>query len=247
MTRETSRVASAMSSIETPPSLSTATRRTRRLPALDRSTASRSSPSCNIGSRSCSARRSLVSDVLTTEILPAVLLWCPHPSATNTTPSTLGFPRARVPSHYRCRLTPDGDRRRPTGTHRERVPDHPGHRRDRDPRLRRPRPTASPADLAPDVAVATEALALVRGLREALTATTTRIPDLAASLSAVAAMHAAHETSLVDAVPDEAREHDRRHAVRRPARPDRRTDPAGRRRAAAAHLAGRAGPARRER
>ena len=62
--------------------------------------------------------------------------------------------------------------------------------------------TASPADLAPDVAVASEALALVRGLREALTATTTRIPDLAATLTAVAAMHAAHETSLVDAVPD---------------------------------------------
>lgn len=64
--------------------------------------------------------------------------------------------------------------------------------------------TTSPADLAPDVVVATEALAQVRAARDALTATTTRIPGLAASLTAVAAMHAAHETSLVDAVPDGA-------------------------------------------
>ena len=56
--RETSRVASAMSSRVTPPSLSTATRSTRRLPAVVRSTASRSRPAAARGSRSREADRS---------------------------------------------------------------------------------------------------------------------------------------------------------------------------------------------
>ena len=64
--------------------------------------------------------------------------------------------------------------------------------------------TSSPPDLEPDVGVASEALAQVRGLREALTATTTRLPDLASGLTVVSAMHAAHEASLVDAVPTQA-------------------------------------------
>ncbi len=68
-----------------------------------------------------------------------------------------------------------------------------------------PSASGSPSGLAPDVAVATEALAQVRGMREAVTATTTRFPALAATLMAVSAMHSAHATSLVDAVPADGR------------------------------------------
>lgn len=58
-----------------------------------------------------------------------------------------------------------------------------------------------PRRLAPDVAVATTALAELRATRRALTATTGRFPGLRAALDPVGSMHRAHEASLVDAVP----------------------------------------------
>ncbi|ROR92100.1 hypothetical protein [Nocardioides aurantiacus] len=65
-------------------------------------------------------------------------------------------------------------------------------RGDDTPRPRRP---------APDVAVATTALAELRATRRALAATTRRFPGLASRLDPVGSMHRAHEASLVDAVP----------------------------------------------
>jgi hypothetical protein len=61
-----------------------------------------------------------------------------------------------------------------------------------------------PAALAPDVAVATRALAEIRAVRTAVTRTQARFPATRALLGPVAAMHVAHERTLVDAVPDRA-------------------------------------------
>lgn len=55
--------------------------------------------------------------------------------------------------------------------------------------------------LAPDVAVATTALAELRATRRAVTATARRFPGLRTDLGPVGSMHRAHEASLVDAVP----------------------------------------------
>lgn len=65
----------------------------------------------------------------------------------------------------------------------------------RDDGSRGPRP------LAPDVVVATTALAELRAARRAVVATTRRFPALQAGLDPVRSMHLAHEVTLVDAVP----------------------------------------------
>ncbi len=65
-------------------------------------------------------------------------------------------------------------------------------------------PTA-PAELAPDVAVATRALAEITAVRTAVLSTLRRFPDSRSRLGALLAMHRAHEASLADAVPDRAR------------------------------------------
>ena len=64
---------------------------------------------------------------------------------------------------------------------------------------------ARPASVTPDVQTATEALAAVRLAHEAVGATAQRFPALRVDLARLDAMHAAHERSLVDAVPAEAR------------------------------------------
>lgn len=61
-----------------------------------------------------------------------------------------------------------------------------------------------PAALAPDVAVATRALAEIKAVRAAVASTQTRFPATRSQLAAVAKMHQAHERSLADAVPDRA-------------------------------------------
>ncbi len=69
-------------------------------------------------------------------------------------------------------------------------------------------PAATPApepSLEPDVVVATTALAEVRALRQAATGTLTRFPDARATLAPLVALHQAHESALVDAVPERAR------------------------------------------
>ncbi len=65
-------------------------------------------------------------------------------------------------------------------------------------------PTA-PAELAPDVAVASTALEQIRTVLAAVVATQARFPAARNQLGAVEAMHRAHEKSLVDAVPERAR------------------------------------------
>ena len=57
-------------------------------------------------------------------------------------------------------------------------------------------------DLAPDVAVAVEAVTLVRTARAAVVATVERHQGLATRLAPVQAVHDAHLAALVDAVPD---------------------------------------------
>jgi hypothetical protein len=57
-------------------------------------------------------------------------------------------------------------------------------------------------DLAPDVAVAVEAVTLVRSARAAVEATGVRHPALAPRLAPLLAVHAAHLHAVVDAVPD---------------------------------------------
>lgn len=66
-----------------------------------------------------------------------------------------------------------------------------------------PEPTGTPS-LSPDVALATLALAELRAAVEAVTATTDGFPALRTALAPVRAMHEAHESALVDAVPDGA-------------------------------------------
>lgn len=66
-----------------------------------------------------------------------------------------------------------------------------------------PEATGTPS-LSPDVALATLALAELRAAAGALTATTDGFPALRPSLAPVRAMHEAHESALVDAVPEGA-------------------------------------------
>jgi hypothetical protein len=60
-------------------------------------------------------------------------------------------------------------------------------------------------ELAPDVAVATSALAEIRAVRAAVDGTLSRFPESRARLAPLGQMHRAHEKSLADAVPPRAR------------------------------------------
>ncbi len=62
----------------------------------------------------------------------------------------------------------------------------------------------SPAGLAPDVAVATSALAEIRAVRTAVDKTVARFPESRPRLVPLGQMHQAHEKSLADAVPARA-------------------------------------------
>jgi hypothetical protein len=64
---------------------------------------------------------------------------------------------------------------------------------------------AAPAELAPDVAVATRALAEIRAVRAAASGTLSRYPAVRSRLAALVQLHEAHEATLTDAVPDRAR------------------------------------------
>ena len=66
------------------------------------------------------------------------------------------------------------------------------------------RPPRSPAGLAPDVAVATTALAEIRAVHAAVSATLARFPASRSTLAPLVGVHRAHEATLVDAVPDRA-------------------------------------------
>ena len=66
------------------------------------------------------------------------------------------------------------------------------------------RPTP-PAELTPDVAVATRALAEITAVRAAVSGTLARYPDERAQLRPLVQMHRAHQVTLVDAVPERAR------------------------------------------
>ena len=61
-----------------------------------------------------------------------------------------------------------------------------------------------PATLAPDVAVATSALAEIRATRTAASSTLSRFPASRSRLAPLLGMHQAHEASLANAVPDRA-------------------------------------------
>jgi hypothetical protein len=63
----------------------------------------------------------------------------------------------------------------------------------------------SAAGLAPDVKVAVRALAEIRAARAAVSRTMSRYPPVRPDLAALVQMHRAHEASLVDAVPAQAR------------------------------------------
>lgn len=65
-------------------------------------------------------------------------------------------------------------------------------------------PPKSSAGLAPDVAVATTALAEIRAVRTAASSTLSHFPASRAKLAPLVKMHLAHEASLADAVPDRA-------------------------------------------
>ena len=65
-----------------------------------------------------------------------------------------------------------------------------------------PRPST---ELAPDVAVAGRALSEITAVRAAANRTIARHPGIRPELVAVVRMHRAHERSLVDAVPEQAR------------------------------------------
>ncbi len=62
----------------------------------------------------------------------------------------------------------------------------------------------APAALAPDVSVATRALAEIRAVAVAVDATVTRFPATRTRLASLAALHRTHEASLSDAVPARA-------------------------------------------
>ncbi|MBV9831891.1 MAG: hypothetical protein JOZ82_09870 [Marmoricola sp.] len=61
------------------------------------------------------------------------------------------------------------------------------------------------ASVTPDVRTATAALAAIRSAHAAVRATAQRFPAARAQLAGLDAMHTAHERSLVDAVPAQAR------------------------------------------
>jgi hypothetical protein len=63
----------------------------------------------------------------------------------------------------------------------------------------------SVAKLAPDVAIATRALAEIRAVRAAVSRTISKHPPSRPQLAPVVQMHSAHEKTLVDAVPERAR------------------------------------------
>ncbi len=65
--------------------------------------------------------------------------------------------------------------------------------------------TAQSVEVTPDVKTATAALAAIRVARASAQATAQRFPALRPSLSGLIAMHAVHERSLVDAVPDQVK------------------------------------------
>lgn len=85
----------------------------------------------------------------------------------------------------------------------------------------RSEPSAAPASMAPDVAVATSALAQVRAVRQAASSTLTRFPDARATLAPIVALHRTHEAALVEAVPASARTSDSSAPYRVPRRRDR--------------------------
>jgi hypothetical protein len=62
--------------------------------------------------------------------------------------------------------------------------------------------TEAVRDLAPDVAVAVQAAALVRATQAAATSTGERHPAIAPKLAGLLAAHRAHLDAVVDAVPD---------------------------------------------
>lgn len=59
-----------------------------------------------------------------------------------------------------------------------------------------------PAELAPDVAIATRALAEIRAVRTAASNTLSRYPAVRSRLASLVQLHQAHEATLADAVPD---------------------------------------------
>jgi hypothetical protein len=65
--------------------------------------------------------------------------------------------------------------------------------------------TPTPAELAPDVAIATRALAEITAVRAAVSGTLSRHPDFRGPLRPLVRMHRAHEKTLVNAVPERAR------------------------------------------
>ena len=65
--------------------------------------------------------------------------------------------------------------------------------------------SAQQVEVTPDVKTATTALAAIRVTGEAVRATAQRFPALRPALSGITGMHAAHERSLVDAVPAQVR------------------------------------------
>jgi hypothetical protein len=75
------------------------------------------------------------------------------------------------------------------------------------------------ASVTPDVRTATAALTAVRSAHEAVRATVRSHPGARAALADLDTMHAAHERSLVDAVPSQARASSAPASYRVPARP----------------------------
>ena len=67
------------------------------------------------------------------------------------------------------------------------------------------RKPAAPAGLAPDVNVATKALAEIEAVRLAVGHTLKRFPEARGTLAPLMALHRTHEATLVDAVPERAR------------------------------------------
>lgn len=73
------------------------------------------------------------------------------------------------------------------------------------PEARPSRGRSTPAgEVSPDVAVATDALAVVRRVRGAVVGTVRRFPALRDHLSGLAALHLAHDRVLADAAPQDA-------------------------------------------
>jgi hypothetical protein len=81
---------------------------------------------------------------------------------------------------------------------------------------------AGNVEVTPDVKTATAALAAIRATHQAVRATVQRFPGTGTRLAALSSMHAAHERSLVQAVPARVRS----SAVPTPYAVPRRPDPA---------------------